>query len=187
MAEPVSIRFKNPGALNKGSWMPAFPGYIGSQETTPGNVTAIFETHEDGLAAWWVLMHKYRASGHDTVREIIVRYGGAGQKAKYEAYARQITAWTGLTPGTVVNLDNDAQLIPFARAMFRYEAGVPSPLTDAQMREGFRRGRAFVGQKPAPEKPKGSPKPSAPTNPAPGVPEAPKAFLKTLWDRLRRK
>ncbi len=180
MTEPVSIRFRNPGALNYAPWMQTFPGFDGHQLTTPGNSTARFKSHEAGVAAWWVLMRKYRDGGHNTVGKIITRYGGTGQD--YSAYLATVTARTGFKTNTVIDLDDDAQLITFARAMFRVEAGVESPLTDAQLRIGFALGRN--GGKPLdgrPAEPQGEPKRPAPTPTAPSVPEPAPGREKLLW------
>jgi uncharacterized protein (TIGR02594 family) len=136
---PVSIRTNNPGALNSAPWLKTFPGYLNERVTTPGNSTAIFETPEHGVAAWWVLMTKYRANGATTVKGIIQRYGG-GQN--YSAYVTQVVKWTGLSPDQQIDLyQDDELLLLFAKAMFRYEAGRSTPLSDAQVLYGFELGR----------------------------------------------
>ena len=144
---PVSVRFNNPGAVNGATWERTFPGHVGEIETTPGNRSTIFETPEHGVAAWWELMRRYRAAGANTVGKIIARYGG-GQD--YSAYAAQVSKWTGFPTTKVIDLQDDTVLLPFAKAMFRYEAGRETPLSEAQILYGFRLGRALALGQPAP-------------------------------------
>jgi uncharacterized protein (TIGR02594 family) len=148
---PVSIRMNNPGAINGASWEKTFPGYVGETETTPGNRSTTFEAPEYGVAAWWTLLKKYRASGYTTLRGIIVHYGGGGQTATYEEYARTVAKRTGLSLNQEIKLDDDATLLKFARGMFQEEAGKPSPLSDAQILYGFQIARQFdaTGKVPA--------------------------------------
>lgn len=147
---PVSVRMNNPGALNdmgpSGAikWVQALPGYVGGRLTTPGNRTAIFETPEHGVAAWFELMRRYRASKFTTVGGIINHYGG-GQN--YSSYIKSVTDWTGFRPDKEVVLNTaDKDLLTFAKAMFRLESGMnPIPWTDAQILFGF----ALVDQRDA--------------------------------------
>jgi len=136
---PTSIRTNNPGALNASDWVKACPGYVSSDETSPGNFTAIFQSPEEGVMAWWDLMQRYRAAGVVTVGDIIDRYGG-GQD--YSAYVDFVSARTQLSPDHEVKLEGDDQnLLEFAKAMFRYEGGVDTPLSDEQIMLGFRLAR----------------------------------------------
>lgn len=145
---PVSIRMNNPGAVNGASWARQYPGYLTEIETTPGNRTTIFSAPEYGVAVWWELMKKYRAVGAKTVGEIIQRYGG-GQD--YSSYIGQVVRWTTLEENEEINLEDDEQLLEFAKAMFRYEAGRVTPLKDEQIVAGFRFARARSSGKPVPE------------------------------------
>lgn len=144
---PVSVRFNNPGALNTASWVMAYPGYTGAKETTPGNHTASFDTQENGVAAWWELMRRYRAAGAVTSKAIITRYGGTGQN--YSSYVAAV-AKHGIKPETVIDIHDDHSLLPFAKAMFQYEAGQAGTLTDDQIRYGFALARSRVGEEPTP-------------------------------------
>jgi hypothetical protein len=139
---PVSIRMNNPGAINIASWVEDYPGFVSATETTAGNRTVRFETAEDGVAAWWELMRRYGLSGIATVQGIINRYCGSGRAAAAKDYVKSVVAQTGMLPGERVDLWTDYKLLPFAKAMFRHEAGKPTPLSDLQIMEGFRRGRA---------------------------------------------
>jgi hypothetical protein len=140
----VSIRFNNPGALNTSSWVKAMPGYVSEQETTSGNHTARFSHPEQGVAAWWELLRRYRARHITTVGGIITEYGG-GQD--YSAYLGYVVKSSGLLRSTVVDLDDDLVLLKLAKAMFHYEAGQPFPMSDIQIRAGFKMGRNHAGIK----------------------------------------
>jgi hypothetical protein len=138
---PVSVRMNNPGAVNGAKWEQTYPGYVDTVETTPGNRSTIFESPEHGIAVWWQLMHLYRAAGAITPEGIINRYGG-GQD--YSAYLRFVLKRTGFDRNTVIDLDNDQQLLKFGSAMFRYEAGRELPWSDNQILFGIRSGREFA-------------------------------------------
>lgn len=151
---PVAIRMNNPGALNSVEWIRALPGYVNAIETTPGNKTALFEAPEYGVAAWYKLMVKYRAAGATSVKQIIDRYGGSQDYSKYVTW---VTNNSGLKADHVVRLNGDDEtLCRFARAMFRYEAGRESPLSDEQILYGFivGRGKGIPAQPPEPEQPR---------------------------------
>lgn len=137
---PTSVRTNNPGALNTSKAVAAMPGYAGASETSPGNKTAIFYTPEQGSAAYWDLLKRYRAAGAKTVSQIISRYGG-GQD--YSAYLKFVVKTTGLPASYEIKIDgsDDASLLKFAKAMFRYESGRETPLSDEQIEYGFRLGR----------------------------------------------
>ncbi len=141
MTSPVSIRYNNPGALNTVPWVRAMPGYVGEQITTPGNSTARFDTMEHGVAAYWELLRRYNKSGVRTMHGIISTYGGGQDYSAYEQFVRSKTHLN--TPSTVVDLDNDLQLLDLAKAMFWYEAGVNPQqwITDAVILNGFALGR----------------------------------------------
>ena len=135
---PVSIRCNNPGAINGAAWEKTYPGYVDTVETTPGNKTTIFEAPEFGVAVWWELLRRYATRGIDTVGGVINQYGG-GQD--YSGYIRFVTAKTGFPARKKVSLDDDDMLLAFARAMFHYEAGRPTPLKAEQVLYGLRLGR----------------------------------------------
>jgi hypothetical protein len=141
---PVTIRMNNPGAINGASWETTYPGYVDTVETTPGNRSTIFEAPEYGVGAWWELLRRYRANNVNTVGGIITRYGG-GQD--YSAYVQFVAKLTGFTPDTVIDLNNDQQVLQFGRAMFRYEAGRALPWSDDQILYAIKCAR--TGQWPA--------------------------------------
>jgi hypothetical protein len=137
---PTSVRTNNPGALNTSKAVAAMPGYVGASETSTGNKTAIFYTPEQGSAAYWDLLRRYRVAGAKTVSQIINRYGG-GQD--YSAYLKFVVKTTGLPASYEIKIDgtDDASLLKFAKAMFRYESGRETPLSDEQIAYGFKLGR----------------------------------------------
>lgn len=134
----VSIRCNNAGAINGAKWEKDYPGYVDTVETTPGNKTTIFEAPEFGVAVWWELLRRYRKAGAKTVGAIVEKYGG-GQD--YSDYVDKVVKWSGLAASTEIALDDDTTLLAFARAMFRYEAGQKSPLSDKQILFGLALGR----------------------------------------------
>lgn len=146
-AIPTSIRTNNAGAINVADWVKELPGYVGDRITSwsgaDANSTVIFETPEDGVVAWHTLMQRYAVGGDDTVQRIIDRYGGKGQD--YSAYVAFVVGRTGWGANHKVALSgNDAGLMAFARAMFRYEAGRETPLKDEQILLGFRLARGEI-------------------------------------------
>jgi hypothetical protein len=136
---PVSIRCNNPGAINGTTWEKRYPGYVDTVETTPGNKTTIFEAPEYGVAVWWELLRRYAAANVTTLGGIINRYGG-GQD--YSNYIRFVQHKTGFDEDKQTSLDDDAVLSAFGKAMFAYEAGRATPLSDNQIVFGLRLGRA---------------------------------------------
>src|SRR5262249_10951253 len=95
------------------------------------------------------LLRRYAAKGTTTVGGIINTYGG-GQD--YSAYISFVTRQTGFTARKQVPLDNDDVLLTFGKAMFRYEAGQPTPLKDEQILYGLRLGeeKGYAGARRAP-------------------------------------
>jgi hypothetical protein len=187
---PVSIRMNNPGAINGAKWERDIPGFAGetitSYSTVGGrqvpNSSTYFYTPEAGIAAWLVLMHKYRAQGATTVRQIITKYGG-GQD--YSTYYKVVSERTGFGQDKVIPLDNDAVLLPFAKAMFHYEAGRAIPWSDEQILFGLQLGRAYLETGQFPPSPAPSVAPSRPPAPAAAVPPpAPPQRPRTWWELL---
>lgn len=155
---PVTIRTNNPGAINGASWETTYPGYVDTVLTTPGNHSTIFEAPEYGVGAWWDLLRQYRAGGATTVGAIITRYGG---QQDYSAYVQFVAKTAGFSPDTVIDLDNDQQVLQFGHAMFRYEAGRTLPWSDAQILYGIRGGRGFATNRVWPATPAPGPAPGS--------------------------
>lgn len=145
---PVSIRSNNPGAVNGAAWERQMPGYVTEIKYDGKNNTTIFETPEYGVNVWYELMRRYRANGATTVEQIIRKYGG-GQN--YEGYVDFVVNKTGLSRRTVIDLTDLPTLLKFAKAMFHYEAGRATPLSDVQIMYGFN--LAMGKQAPGPTQP----------------------------------
>jgi len=139
----TAIRTNNPGAINASLWVRQSPGYVGKHETTPGNYTAIFEAPEFGVALWWKLLERYKASldATFTLRAILYKYCGPGRRKEAYAYTKFVCRRLKLSEDYVVDLMDDTNLLNIARACFRYEAGRESPLLDKQILYGFNYGR----------------------------------------------
>ena len=137
---PTSIRCNNPGAINTTKHVATLPGYNGASETSTGNKTAIFWAPEYGCLCYHDLLKRYLYAGAVTIRQIIKRYGG-GQD--YSAYEKFVVKYTGLPATYEIKIDgsDDAALLSFAKAMFRYEAGRETPLSDPQIMLGFEMAR----------------------------------------------
>jgi uncharacterized protein (TIGR02594 family) len=139
-----SIRTNNPLALNISAWQKSFPGYVGwtiPDNSPNANKTTIYETPENGFAAWYNLMRIYHAGGYNTVEKVIDHYGGGQDYSGYLAFVKQHTNFTNETP---LQLDNDTMLLQLAKAMARHEAGVAIPWSDQQILHGIRLGRQFA-------------------------------------------
>lgn len=138
---PAAIRYNNPGAINgNAAWVKAYPGFVGTVTIGGGNPIAIMETPEQGVALWWQLLNNYRAAGAKTIKDIIWKYGG-GQE-NYTTYARTVAARVGVSEDYEIKpTGDDDVLLKFFKEMARYEAGKPTPLSDAQIRYGFELGR----------------------------------------------
>jgi hypothetical protein len=137
---PPAIRTNNPGAINASSkWIRQFPGYVGKDQTTPGNDTAIFEAPEFGVALWWKLLERYKAALDPTftLHTIIYRYCGRGREKEARDYTAFVCRRTGFPEDYPVDLSDDPNLLKIARAFYRYEAGKESPLLNTQILYGF--------------------------------------------------
>ena len=135
----ASIWSNNPGAINGNArWVQESPGFVKTITIGGGNPIAVFETPEQGVALWLNLLKRYRANGYKTVQGIVNHYGG-GQD--YSAYVKFVVDKTGFARNKEIDLADDKTLLPFFRAMCHYEAGKPSPLSDAQALYGFRLAR----------------------------------------------
>lgn len=133
-----AIRTNNPGALNISNWQKSRPGYVG---ITPadggGNRTTIYRTPEHGVGAWYHLLarvYRFDRTGHFTLTELASAYAGGDEKAA-KIYLEGWRLWSGgaLKDDTVTHLDDDAELVTLAKAMFGHEAAQRSPLHDDQI------------------------------------------------------
>jgi hypothetical protein len=83
---PTSIRTNNPGALNSSAAVAALPGFAGSDETSPGNKTAIFVTPEQAAACGIAVAPSRSRRDHCGT---IDRYGGGQDHSAYLAFVRK--------------------------------------------------------------------------------------------------
>lgn len=133
---PRSIRTNNPGAMNFKKWQSDFPGFVGTtKDDGEGNVTSAWETPEHGVAAWEHLIDGvYGAGGRPmTVSQIADRYAG-GDGSKY------VAAWTKsgeLSPDTVIDPENNEQMLALAKGTFGFESGQAQHLSDEQILAGL--------------------------------------------------
>lgn len=156
-----SIRTNNPGALNISAWQKMFPGYVGwtVPDASPNaNKTTIFETPEQGAAAWYRLMTTYYSGGYDTVGAVIDRYGGGQDYSGYLRFVLQHEP--SFTEDTRLDLNNEQMLLKLLKVMARHEAGVPIPWSDQQLLYGIKLGREYAG---GPKAPAPAPAPQVPT------------------------
>lgn len=133
---PRSIRTNNPGAINFKKWQSDFPGFVGTtKDDGEGNVTSAWETPEHGVAAWEHLIDGvYGAGGRPmTVSQIADRYAG-GDGSKY------VAAWTKsgeLSPDTVIDPENNEQMLALAKGTFGFESDQAQHLSDEQILAGL--------------------------------------------------
>lgn len=150
MSVKRSIRTNNPGALNYSAWQGTFPGYVG--KTPPdaaGNVTTIYVTPEHGTAAWYHLLtvrYGYGENGTLVLVALARKYAGVNSDdhPAVKAYIKGWRKWSGnqLDKNSVIHLADLDEVELLGRAMFGHEAGGPTPLHNAQIREAVRLKRA---------------------------------------------
>jgi uncharacterized protein (TIGR02594 family) len=145
---PRSIRTNNPGALNFTPWQAARKGFVGKTQPDPSpqrNVTTIYRTPEHGVASWFHLLsikYGFAAAGSFAIRTLAQRYAGSGGDPD-----KFVRAWVALSEGTltstsVIDITDDTAMLRLARAMFRNEAGKPTPVDDDQILFGIQRERS---------------------------------------------
>jgi D-alanyl-D-alanine carboxypeptidase len=136
-----ALRTNNPGAINISKWQrDSMQGYVGMTLPGPdGNVTAIYETPEQGVAAWGFLIRKIYFNGKKekvTVGEIVDKYRGTNSRAPYiDGYKKYSNGI--LSEDYEIDLYDNAELARFAIAAFSHELGFWYPLTNKQLLAGF--------------------------------------------------
>lgn len=148
---PASVWSNNPGAINGAGkdgtpvhWVQKYPGFVQVIFIGGHNPIAVMETPEQGVALYYQLLVNYRGLGKTTIKSIVNFYGG-GQN--YSDYVVFVANFMHVSADTEIDLTNDKQVTGLMRAMWRYEAGRSSPLTDAQLAYGMALAR---GKKPLP-------------------------------------
>jgi uncharacterized protein (TIGR02594 family) len=148
---PASIWSNNPGAINgDAAWVKAQPGFVTTVRIGGGNPIAVFETPEQGVATWYNLILRYRNAGVTTLQGVVNRYGG-GQD--YSQYVEFVVSKTGYAAAKQLDPDDLNVLLAIAKAMFWYEAGKATPLTDNQIIYGFQLGQGKKPRVDSPTKP----------------------------------
>lgn len=149
-----AFRTNNPGAINfdfngGGAWQTRMPGFVGRTFADKhGNKTAIYETPEQGIAAWYYLLTNRYGFGSDAsalIQELARRYAGVNSW-RDSAARNYIRGWTvfsdnRLNENSRIHFDYDDELIWFAKGNFGFELGEPTALKEEQMRLGFKLGR----------------------------------------------
>lgn len=136
-----ALRTNNPGAINISKWQrDSMKGYVGTTLPGPdGNVTAVYETPEQGIAAWGFLIRKIYFNGKKekiTVGEIVDKYRGTNSRAPYiDGYKKYSNG--KLDEDYEIDLYDNAELAQLAIAAFSHELGFWYPLTDKQLLAGF--------------------------------------------------
>ncbi len=149
MSVPRSIRTNNPGALNYTSWQASRPGFVGKTQpdgSVNHNVTTVYRTPEHGVASWFSLLsdrYGFVAKGSFTLTELAHRYSGQEAGPAVDGYLKgwRAASQNQLSATSSTAINNDQQMLVLGRAMFRHEAGKPSPLTDEQILFGIQHER----------------------------------------------
>lgn len=139
-----AIRTNNPGALNISTWQRSRPGFVGQTPAdATGNITSIYRTPEQGIAAWYFLLfnrYGFGKAGQFDLASLARKCAGQDAKlAEVKAYTDGWSKWSNgtLQPDTVIHFAIDEELLDFAKAEFAHEAGAVSPLHDDQILYGF--------------------------------------------------
>jgi hypothetical protein len=145
-----SIRTNNPGALNFSAWQRSRAGYVAvtqPDDSSGHNVTTIYRTPEHGAAAWYHLLAVLYAfpGGTFTLQALAARYAGSeAPPATIQGYVNGWTRWytMPISATTTISVADDTAMLALAKAMFSHEAGVPTPVKDAQITFAIQRERA---------------------------------------------
>ena len=75
-----AIRTNNPGALNISAWQRTRPGFVGQTPAdAAGNITTIYRTPEQGIAAWYFLLfnrYGFGKAGQFDLASLARKYAG---------------------------------------------------------------------------------------------------------------
>lgn len=160
MAEPASIRYKNPGAM----WGSALAIKWGAQKHAvtlndgkgQNNNIAVFPTYVQGICAQLDLWRTSKNYRNKHFADAIKIWSGGNSVESYIAFV--LKRVPGMTRYTVMDDEfwQSPSGIAFLKAQAWHEAGKPYPAPDADWVEAQR--RVFAGRTPAP-KPKPEPEP----------------------------
>jgi D-alanyl-D-alanine carboxypeptidase len=117
-------------AIAISTWQRSRPGFVGQTPAdAAGNITAIYQTPEQGIAAWYFLLsnrYDFGKTGQFDLASLARKY--AGQNAtptEVKAYTDGWSKWSNgaLQPDTVIHFALDEVLLDLAKAEFAHEAG----------------------------------------------------------------
>ena len=183
MAEPASIRYKNPGAM----WGSALAIKWGASKqavslndgTGQGNNIAVFPTYVQGICAQLDLWRTSKHYKNKSFADAIAIWSGGNH---VESYIKFVLARVpGMTRNTVMDdaFWRSSMGIAFLKAQAWHEAGKRYPAPDADWIEAQRR---VFGES---EKPKRQPDDPGPEKQAPGkVPTKPAIKSTEMWSQL---
>jgi len=143
-----SIRTNNPGALNISAWQKKRLGFAGiTGDDGKGNRTTVYSAPEYGIAAWYHLLagvYGFAKTGAFTIADLARKYAGAG--AAQSTIDNYVATWCKfsdlpLNRNSVVQLNDDNQLLNLGCAMYRNESGVKIPWSNAQILFGIQHER----------------------------------------------
>lgn len=142
-----ALRTNNPGALNISKWQKDLNGYVGiTKADGAGNKTTIYETPEDGIAAWGILLRIIYFKGKTdkvTIGQIVDRCRGSIPRKPYlEGYLRFSDG--ELVEDYEVDLYEPTTMKKVAVASFSHEFGSWYPLLDEQLLAGLAASEAYV-------------------------------------------
>ncbi len=118
--KPRGIRNNNPGNIK---WGEPWKGLKkGGESIDP--VFCVFETPEWGIRALAKILKNYqKIHGLNTPRKIISRYAPPCEN-QTQAYIQSVAHQLGIYPDSEVDLNDEATLIIFLKAIIRHENGI---------------------------------------------------------------
>lgn len=118
--KPRGIRNNNPGNIKRGE---PWKGLKKDGESIDP-VFCVFETPEWGIRALAKILKNYqKIHGLNTPRKIISRYAPPCENQTL-SYIQSVAQQLGIYPDCEVDLNNDATLIIFLKAIIRHENGI---------------------------------------------------------------
>ena len=123
---PRGIRNNNPGNIRWGADWQGLKKDGKSQDPS----FCVFTSPEYGIRALAKLLRNYqRLYGLNTSRKIIGRYAPPNEN-QTQAYIQSVAQQLGIQPDTPVDLNEEATLLVFIKAIIRFENGIQPYDTD---------------------------------------------------------
>lgn len=130
MTQPRGIRNNNPGNIRWGADWQGLKKDGKSQDPS----FCVFINPEYGIRALAKLLRNYqRLYGLNTPRKIINRYAPPNEN-QTQAYIQSVAQQLGIQPDTPVDLNEEATLLVFIKAIIRFENGIQPYDTDTILR-----------------------------------------------------